>query len=30
LKRISKLTNKLKIPLTIFVIGKDLENKNNL
>tara|TARA_Y100000590_G_C15695763_1_gene1005042 strand:- start:1020 stop:1958 length:939 start_codon:yes stop_codon:yes gene_type:complete len=29
LERISKLTNKLKIPLTIFVIGKDLENINN-
>ena len=30
LKRISKILNKYNIPITIFVIGKDLENKKNV
>lgn len=30
LKRISKILKKHKVPLTLFVIGKDLENKKNV
>jgi peptidoglycan/xylan/chitin deacetylase (PgdA/CDA1 family) len=29
LERIGKILKKFKIPITVFVVGKDLENKKN-